>query len=161
MDDLSLVQYNLYYLLRELCPDYNIIMAEEDPARITGDTIFLHRVITVNSPLQLGTGIFRTIASSADVFSSNGTIHGDIVSTIMDRFYNAGSIIYDYNPIDGVSNFPYDPPDSDTANGDYTPTVYGWMDFVSDNAQDVLEEEIDRTVYIRTVIELVATYAKE
>lgn len=148
-------------MLRELCPTYSIIMAEENPDRISGDTIFLHRVITVNSPLQLGTGVFRTVAFSVDVLSSNGTIHADNVSSIMDRFYNAGAIIYDYNPISGVSNFPYDPPESDTPNVDYVPTVYGWMDFLSDNATDVLEEKIDRTVYIRTVIELVATYAKE
>ncbi len=161
MNDLALVKYTIYYMLRNLAEDYTVILAEEDPSLISGDTIFLHETATVNSPLQLGGGLIRNVGFVINVFSSNGVMHDDVVSDILDRFYNSGSVIYDYNPLGGNSNFPYLPADSDTANTDYVETVYGFMDFIDCNAVNVLEEEIDRSIYRRTVIEIVLNYAKE
>ena len=161
MQDINLVQYTLYYLIRSLCTEYTVKFGESQPDRITGDTIFLYRSNVSNESLQLGLGISRYISFIVEVFSQNGVIHGDIVSIISDRFFNAGCIIYDYNPISGKSNFPYDPPDSETANLDYTETVYGWMDFISCNSTDVLDEEIDRVIYSRSVIDFSVNYAKE
>lgn len=161
MNDISMVKYNLYYLLRDLCQDYTILLAEEGPERINGDTIFIHSIGVDNAPLQLGGGVFRSVGFMLDVFSSNGIIHDDNVSNILDRFYSAGSVIYDFNPIGGESNFPYEPPESNTANPYYTPTSYGWMDFVESSSTDLLEEEIDKTVYARTAISIDVLYAKE
>jgi hypothetical protein len=148
-------------MLKTLAEDYTVILSEEDPALITGDTIFIHELMINNSPLQLGTGLLRTIGMTVTVMSSNGIIHDDVVSDILDRFYNGGGVIYDYSPISGNSNFPFLPADSDTSNPDYVETVYGFMDFIESNATNLLEEEIDRTFYRRTVIEIVLNYAKE
>jgi hypothetical protein len=161
MEDLSLVEYNLYYKLREYVPDYSVILAEETPDLIHGDTIFLYNRTIDNGPLQLGHGLLRTVGFIINVFSSNGTIHNDVVSTISDRFYSAGSAVYDYNTVSGHSNFPYDPADSTIVNPKYIPTIYGWMDFIYCNAINILEEEIDRRFYSRAVIEVLVNYAKE
>jgi len=161
MEDITIIKYNIYYLLRDIAEGYNVILAEEDPELIDGDTIFIQDMIVSNRPLQLGSGLTRTVGFMITILSSNGVKHDDMVSLILDRFYNNGRVIYDYNPIGNVSNFPYLPADGTEANPDYVETIYGFMDFVYADAQNLFDEELDRQVYKRTVITFNVDYAKE
>ena len=148
-------------MLKDLFPHYNVILGEENAQKVEGDTIFLHRIVTTNSPLQLGVGLIRKIVFAIDVFSSNGVIHDDVVSIIMDRFYNSGARIYNYTPIDGNANFPYNPPESNIVNESYEPIVWGFMDFTECYANDILDEVLQKIVYKRTCCEITVVYAKE
>lgn len=161
MNDLSIIQYNLYYLLRSLNTGHDVIILTGDPDKINNDTMFLYRMTLENEPLQLGGGFTRSLSFNIDVLTSNGVIHNDTVSKILDRFYDSTLTLLDYSPISGESNFPYNPANSSVVNVNFSQVLYGSLEFTDIEANDLWEEKIDNIQYYRSAIRFIVKYVKE
>lgn len=160
MNDLSLIEYNIYYFIKELAPEYTVLLIKPNIEKLEPNTIFIARHSVFQEPFQLGGGVERVTGFAVDVFSSNSVIHSGVVSTLLDNFGSNGKIIKDYTPIEGVSNFPFDPADSDIENLHYVEKNIGWMEFISPTSYDLNEEVLDKISYQRSVVNINVTYER-
>ena len=116
----TLKKWNLYYKIRQLINDeIPVYVDPQEDREMQIPSMVLYSDAISATPLQLGGGNWISDDYTIDIVHNKHTYLDSYVATLIEGLLDAKIDFIDYSPIGGVSNFPYDPPDSTTINPNY------------------------------------------
>jgi hypothetical protein len=162
----SQVKYSVYYMLRETVDaDVTVQFGGENEEFIIPGVV-IREPDFLTSPLQLGGGTWFTSIIVLEILTDKIYKRDKTISDILIRVANSGVVMIDYSPYDvggvDVSNFPYDPPDSNTVNPNYDPSrIFGYGEFNDVESTTDQIEKIENVGLYRSIIRFAMNVAYE